>query len=270
MPVTKINFKQTEATFPIAKKPTENKLIDTSFAQSERATGKLRLPAVNNGRYESRHPILNPEGHTVGYLSKAANTIGYTWNCVYAGHCFWLTNMTFHDTFNGGKYSNISLVAEAGTFLFSSTRKFKVIKAFALDGSYAGFTRAFKLLNNERELFYLTNKGFALFNTYGQNLIAQADFQEYLSENTWDFALSPKVPILAIVASSMGEKDPVDGAYRYKNFVRLYSMKNGELMGEKILEMNGFTRWAIYFSKNGRFLKIASPEITLCFELTAP
>ena len=212
--------------------------------------------------------IMDANDNMVGYLSGAVNSIGYTWNCIYAAGCFWLTNQTFSDTMEGVNRSNVTLVDEVGTFLFSSTKKFRAIKSFDFEGHWAGFTKAFKLLNEERELFYLTNKGFCLFDTYRRERVSLVNFPIYLSDHAFDFAISPKVRILAIAGSSMGEQDPIDGEYRYNNFIWLYNLESGILMGEEKLDTNTYNRWSIHFSEDGRNVKTASEGATLQFELT--
>ncbi|MCB0628605.1 MAG: hypothetical protein R2824_04470 [Saprospiraceae bacterium] len=262
-----IIFKPSNSVFKPSEKWTERERFDTSFAKAKNAIGNLRLPAVNNGRYESKHPIMDSNDNLVGYLSGAVSFIGYTWDCVYAANCFWLTNMTFSDTMGGVNRSNVTLVDEVGTYLFSSTRKFKAIKSFDFEGHWAGSTKAFKLLDNERELFYLSSYGFCLFNTYNRERISHVNFPRYVSEHAFDFAISPKVKILAIAGSSMGEKDPIDGEYRYKNFIWLYNLESGILMGEENLDTDTYNRWSIHFSEDGRNIKISSEGATYQFEL---
>lgn len=262
-----IIFKPSNSPFKPAKKWNDRDWFDSSFSQSNRAIGNLRLPAVNNGRYESKHPILDANDNLIGYLSGAASSIGYTWNCIYAANCFWLTNQTFHATMNRGG-SNVTLVDEVGTFLFSSTRKFKAVKSFDFNGDWAGFTQAFKLLDDDKQLLYITNLGFCLFNTYYRSIISQSDFPLYLSESSTDFTLSPKVKMLAITSSSMGEKHPIDGEYRYKNFIWLYNLETGLLVGETVLDIDEYVRWSIDFSEDGRNLRISSESLTLQFELS--
>ena len=188
-----IIFRPSNSDFQPSEKWTEREWFDNSFSQNEKPIGNLRLPAVDNGRYESKHPILNMNGNLVGYLSRAASSIGYTWNCVYAANCFWLTNMTFSDTMSGGMRSNVTLVDEVGKFLFSSTSKFKAIKSFEFKGDWASSAKVFKLLNEGRELFYLTSYGFCLFNTYGRKRISHVNFPKWIPEDAFDFAISPKV-----------------------------------------------------------------------------
>jgi hypothetical protein len=233
--------------------------LDTSSNANERSIGELRLPPVDNGRYEQKHPILDRDGTTVGYLVNGASDIGYTWDRVYAGGCFWLVNMTFGATFNGGG-SSVTLVEEVGTFLFSANRKFKATQSFGFKSSWAGATKVYKLLNEGRHLFYLTDYGFCLFDTYYRHIVTKIDFDAFsLGYNSdTDFALSPKVNLLAIAVSTHGEKDPLDGEYRYRNFVRLYDLDSGEVMGEHLLEINTYNKWSIDFSEDGRVLRLSS------------
>jgi len=264
-----IVFNPSDSSFAPAKKWKERDWFDTSFARSEQAIGRLRLPAVDNGRYNSKHPVLDSNGNTVGYLSGALDSIGYTWNCVYAANCFWLTNMTFSDTMAGGGRSNVTIVDEVGTFLFSSTKKYKAVKEFDFKGHWAGSTRAFKLLEDEGELFYLTNRGFCLFNTYQRSIISQVDFSVYLGRDSFDFTISPKVKILAVAGCLTGDKDPIDGEYRYDNFIWLYNLETGNLMGEKKLDIASWVRWSIHFSESGREIRVSSDNLVFQFELQA-
>ena len=113
-----ISFEPDEASFISSEKWSREDWIDTSFDHSDKATGHLRLPAVGNGRYQRKHPILDNNNNLVGYLSGAVESIGYTWDCIYAANCFWLTNMTFQDTMGRTDRSSVTLVDEVGTFSF--------------------------------------------------------------------------------------------------------------------------------------------------------
>lgn len=129
----KIHFSLSDDSFIPAKR--EEEWVDSSFSQVENPVGILRLPAVNNGRYESKHPVLNISGETIGFLQHGSTFLGYTWECIYGGGCFWIVNQTFTETLNGGKVCNVSIVENVGKFLFSSFIKFKVVKSFEFDGS---------------------------------------------------------------------------------------------------------------------------------------
>lgn len=256
--------------FKPAEKINKEDWYDTSFSHSKKSIGELRLPGVSNGRYDTKHPIQNNNGELVGYLSGAQTSLGYTWNCVYTGNCFWLTNQTFSDTFGGGvNRSNVSIVDEVGYFLFSPTKKFRVVKSFDFDSIWASSSIAFKIIY-ERNLFYLSNKGFCLFDTLSRTKISHVNFPYYLSNHEFDFTISPKVKILAIVGSaSIGEKDPIDGKVLYNNFIWLYNLETGILMGEEKLENKDYLKWSIDFSEDGRNVRISSDISTLQFNLEA-
>ena len=263
-----VQFRESKDAFHPADRLDEREWIDTSFSQSPRAVGRLRLPSVDNGRYESKHPILNPHGATVGFLADGVSSLGYTWTCVYAGDCFWITHMGFGATLSGGKGSGVSLVDATGTFLFSNSTKFKVVKSFGFGGSWVRSIRAFKLLDDGDYLLYLTNYGVCLFDTRIREIVAKVEFTN-LAYQWSGFALSPKVKLLAIGCSTRGDKDLLDGEYCYRNFVQIYNLETGVVVGEQALPGDRETRWAIDFSENGRQIGVGAGSYTHIFELVA-
>lgn len=264
-----IRFRENKDPFRPAQRPNDKEWIDTSFSQSPRAVGYLRLPGVDNGRYESKHPILDVHGATVGFLIDGQGSLGYTYTCVYAGSCFWITHMGFGATMRGGNVSGVSLVDATGTFIFSSKgTKFRVVKSFSFGGGWIDNIRAFKLLDDGAYLLYLTNYGFCLFDTRTREIVAKAELTDFAYQ--WSgFSLSPKVKLLAIGYSTRGEKDPLDGEYRYRNFVRVYDLETGVSVGEQTLQGDRETRWTVDFSEDGRRVGLASKSATHAFELIA-
>lgn len=111
----------------------------------------------------------------------------------------------------------------------------------------------------------MTNYGFCLFNTYQRSIIAKVSFTKAYS--SIDFMLSPKVKILAIVGSSWGEKDLIDGEYRFNNSITLYDLETGSVLGEQSLDTDLNTSWKIDFSEDGRQLKVSSEMSTFVFKL---
>jgi hypothetical protein len=264
-----IQFREYKDPFLPAKRPDNEKWIDTSYSQSPRAVGQLRLPSVNNGRYESKHPILDVHGATVGFLIDGVTSLGYTYTCVYAGGCFWITHAGFGATLRGDDVSGVSLVDAAGTFLFSNKgTKFRVVKSFSFGGSWVNDIRAFKLLDDGAYLLYLTNHGFCLFDTRAREIVAKTELTS-LAHQWYGFALSPRVKLLAIGCSVRGEKDPLDGEYRYTNSVRIYNLETGIAVGEQALPGDRGTRWTVDFSEDGRKVRAASESVTHAFELIA-
>lgn len=263
----KIHFQDSQVLFRPAKRPNDEEWIDTSFAKSSRAVGRLRLPSVDNGRYASKHPILDANGTTVGFLSDGQGSIGYTFACVYAGGCFWIAHQGFGATMHGGG-SNVSIVDGTGTFLFSSNAKFGVVNSFAFGRSWVDSIRVFKLLDDEAYLLYLTNYGVCLFDTRRREIVAKADFAD-LAYQCSGFAISPKVKLLALGFSARGEKDPLDGEYRYSNFVRIYNLETGDVVGQQNLMGDRETRWTVEFSEDGRQMAVQAGSSAHLFELNA-
>ncbi|SEQ04980.1 hypothetical protein [Nitrosomonas ureae] len=268
MTTTRIQFCESQSSFSPAKRPRDEDWIDTSFSNSPGAVGRLRLPGVSNGRYESRHPILDVNGTTVGYLIDGAISLGYTFTCVYAGNCFWITHQSLSATLHGGG-SAVSLVDKTGMFWFSSKgAKFDTVKSFGFGSSWVDSIRAFKLLDNGAYLLYLTNYGVCLFDARMRQIVAKVEFME-LAYQWSDFALSPKVKLLAIGCSMADHKDPLDGEYRYKNFVRIYNLETGMAIGEQALPGDRKTLWTVNFSEDGHRIGVVSDSSTHVFELTA-
>lgn len=227
------------------------------------------MPAVSNGRYEPQHPILNTNGNPVGYLLDGISSLGYTFTCVYAGNCFWITHQGFGAVTGGIDYSAVSLVDATGNFIFSNKgMKFKTVKSFGFGGSWVNNIRTFKLLDDGRCLLYLTNYGVCLFDTGNRKIVAKAEFKDIVHQWT-GFALSPKVKLLAVGCSTRGDRDPIDGEYRYKNFVRIYNLETGLAVGERVLPGDQRTLWTIDFSQNGRQIGLSSDSSKYVFDLSA-
>ena len=262
-----IKFTLTDKPFNPAEKLKEEDYFDNSFHQNPKAIGDFRFPAVNNGRYPRKHPIYDDFGHFAGYLADGDSSLGYTWNCIYSAGCFWVTHQTFHDTLHGGG-SNVSLVAHVGTFRWSSRKKYDVIKTFSFGGNWSSLKRVFKLIDGKRELLYLAPQGFCVFDTYDRKIVCKVDFPRYLAKYNFDFALSPKVKMMAIMHSLEGEKDIIDGEQRYQNFIRLYNMETGQVMGEQHLNIDQHIRWKINYSESGRLIQVTSEEHKYTFELS--
>ena len=267
MPEKRISFHDSNSNFCPSKILKDEEWIDTSFAGNPRAVGNLRWPAVNNGRYESKHPILDTDDTTVGFMPHGVSSIGYTFECVYAGHCFWIAHQGFSATMNGGG-SAISLVNATGSFFFSKGTKFETVKSFGFGGSWVSSIQAFKLLDDGNYLLYLTKYGVCLFNTRMHDIIAKAEFAD-LAYQWSGFALSPRVKLLALCFSARGDKDLIDGDYRYRNFVRIYDLESGSVFGEQSLPTKKETVWTVNFSDDGRQLRIKSQASTHQFELRA-
>lgn len=262
----KVSFDKSDSPFKPVMKLEADDWFDTSYAEAQKAIGELRFPIVSNGRYERKHPILSTSGETMGYLVGAEVDIGYTWKCVYAGGYFWLTNQTFSSTTGGGG-TNISVIADVGNILFSSKRKFRLIKTFDFKENSWKSPDAFKLLDEGRQLFVLTHHGFCLFDTHYIRIESQALFNSYPSK--YDFTISPKVPILAVVCSFDGKKDPIDGEYQYSNAIWLYNLETGKLVGEISLNNNEPNNWSINFSEDGRTIRATTGKEIHQFELNA-
>ncbi|MBC8756554.1 hypothetical protein H2O64_17915 [Kordia sp. YSTF-M3] len=262
----KVHFKETDSEFSIAEKIKKDDWFDTSYNEVTSSIGNLRYPIVDNGRYGSKHPIYDTLGGIIGYLVGAESQIGYTWGCVYAGAGFWLTNQTFSATMGGGG-TNISVIADVGNFLFSSKRKFKLVESFYFEEHSWKSPDVFKLLDDGRELLVITRYGFCVFETFNKTMRSKTYFQSYC--DNYDFTISPKVKILAIVSSFNGRKKPIDGEYRYKNSIWLYNLDTGELVGEKTLEIDKSLNWSINFSEDGRKIRVLSDEFSTQFELTS-
>lgn len=269
MSETKIHFRDSQSPFHPTERLRGEDWIDTSFSQSPRAVGRLRLPAVCDGRYESKHPIFDEHGATVGFLINGAGSLGYTFECVYTGNCFWIAHQGFGAVMGGIDVSGVSLVDETGTFMFSTKgAKFRVVKSFGFRSGWVDEIRAFKLLDDGARLLYLTNYGACLFDTRTRAIVAKTEFTN-LAYQWSGFALSPKVKLLAIGCSESGDKDPLDGEYRYRNFVRIYNLETGFLIGEQALPEERKEQWTVDFSEDGRQVGVASNSAIHVFGLIA-
>ena len=260
-----IEFRESETPFQPANHPTD--WIDTSYSKDERAIGDLRWPAVDNGRYEDKHPILNAQGNTVGFLVNGVGLLGYTFDCVYAADCFWITHQGFSAVINAVDISQVSIVKATGIFLLSpGNAKFEVVNSFQFRSSWVDTVRAFKLLDNGAYLLYLTNYGVCLFDTRKRDIVSRADFTNFAYQ--WSgFALSPRKKLLAIACSISADEDRLDDTSQHRNFVQIYNLESSELVGENDLPGDEETEWTVDFSEDGRQLRVASQSSTHTFDL---
>lgn len=267
----KLIFRESPSPFRAIERREQASWIDSSFSEGPQVVrppiGRLHMPFVDNGRYESKHPVLDPQGATVGFLEDGQGSLGYTYECIFAGDCFWIAHQHFGASSHGGG-SKVSLVDEAGKFLLSRNVKFKVVRSFDFDGMWIFKILAFKLLDGGANLLYLTRHGVCLFNTRTREIIAKTDFGE-LSHQFSGFDLSPKAKLLAIGWSAAEGKNPLDNSYLYRNFIRIYDLNSGLALGEQNLPGDGATEWAVEFSEDGRQIQAASSSSTHVFELTA-
>jgi len=264
-----ISFREVDdASFEPAAGAGEADQIDSSFTQSPKPVGPLRITGPSNGRYESKHPIFNPQGETIGFLVNGASSLGYTFTCVSAGDCLWITHQWFGAVTGSRDVSGVSLVAAKGGFWFGPGAKFEVVKSFRFGGSWPDDIKAYKLLDQGRQLLYLTNIGVCLFDTCRREIVRKTEFTD-LAYRWSGFGLSPKVKVLAMGCSVDGAKDLVDGEPRYNNFIRLYDFEKGQVVGEQPLPGQSSRRWAIEFSSDGRRLRAASGPSVHLFELRA-
>lgn len=261
----KIQFHNSQTSFHPARRPRAEEWIDTSVASSSNAIGHLRFTGVRNGNYESKHPILDEQGTRVGFLVDGATKLGYTYACVYAGNCFWVAHATYAQTMHGG---NVSLVEPTGTFLLASRgMKFEKVRSFPISEVWADLIWVFKLLDGGAFLLYLTQNGFCLFDVPKRELVSKVQFTGFFFRE-FGFALSPKVNLLAIGGSAQGNQDPLDGQYRYRNFIRIYQLETGVVVGEQTLPGDQETAWHdVEFSEDGRQVRATSSSSSYIFDL---
>lgn len=262
-----IQLRDNQTSFCPAKRPRDQEWIDTSIAQSTDAIGHLQFPGVRPGNYESKHPILDEHGTRVGFLIDGASTVGYTYACVYAGNCFWIAHATFAATMHSGNGA-VSLIEPTGTFLLPGRgMKFEKVRSFPISEVWADLILVFKLLDGGAFLLYLTKEGFCLFDVSRRELVAKADFSGFFFPRS-GFALSPKVKLLAIGGSARSHQDPQDGAYRYRNFIRIYQLETGVVVGEQTLPGDQETAWHdVEFSEDGRQVRATSSSSSYIFDL---
>ncbi|GEM_PF-4582536 len=240
--------------------------IDSSFSTSPSAIGELRFSPPANGNYARKHPVCDPSGATVGYIAKGVWEIGYTYTSVYVGGCFWIANAPIRGTTSSNDFSRVSLVDRVGQFFWGKDPKFAVTKTFVLGDGWPFSIEAFKLVGDGSHLFYMSKCGFALFDVRGREREAQVDFDD-LAYQFSGFDVSPKVLSLAVAFSTRDCRDVVDGEYRYKNFLRLYDMTTGFVLGQQDLPGSSHEHWVVNFSENGRRLKVESKSKIIIFEM---
>lgn len=232
-----VYFKPHDTLFISAEK-IEN-WIDSSFSNNLHSIGSFRLPSVDNGNYESRHPVLNKNGDIKGYISDASNDLGFTYACVYTGDYFWVVHHTKYNV-RKGLGSNVSLVGQIGEFPSSFDLKFKVIDFFEFGRHWVDTIKAFKLLDERRKLLYLTNSGFCLFDTNRCNVISRTNFND-VATNILKFNLSPNLTFLALVIAKRDGVNSPENKEQYDNFVRIYDLKTGLLIDDLLIGLSDQT-----------------------------
>jgi hypothetical protein len=238
--------------------------VDTSFKDAEKAIGKLRLPGVDNGRYETKHPIYDDRSERVGFLIKGWETLGYTYGCVYIdkAECFFISNVLYRAT-----KGLISIVEPKGRFFFSqSDIKFQRTSTIVIPKEFISFSSlAYKVNANKNTLFSLNTYGFYLINTQRRQLNYYKTFDD-LSFCDPTFTLSDNENLLA-VCFCQGYADPLDGQTKYKNILRVYDINSGELLGEKRLQSLAASSWALRFDRDNREISLVSNKEQYCFQI---
>lgn len=265
MSIMKIIISQSDNPFTLANEKSnwiDTSFSDTPFSKGKNTIGALRWQGVYNGDYKNKHPILNKNGETIGYSSGLSTDLGPTYECIYAGGCFWIAHQTFRDMKSVNDVSSISLVEERKSF-FSSKRKFKVVKTFEFEKRWLDSIKAFKLLGDESRFLYFTEEGFCLFDVNQQSIKTKIDFPDLGINCYSDFTLSPNDKFLALACRSK----IADGDFIYGSFIRLYNLETGEASSDLFIDIDHEERWSLDFSEEGSQLRANSNSSTYIFEL---
>lgn len=246
-------------------------LVESSFAGDTNAIGSFRLPGVANGRYESRHPIENAAGQKIGALVKGVDRIGYTYACIYSDRagCFFIAHCPFSAVWGSrsGHDSFISIVEATGEFTITGNgRKFEPTTTLPLPAGFVDNPEIYKTMNDGENLLYVSKKGITFLDLFRRSVASTIPFEE-LAYSTVGFAISPKVNILAVAFSNHNSEDPLTGDWRYRNFVRLYLLDQGAVIGEQELPTNEHKVWNLQFGIDGRSLIAASGDVQCTYEL---
>lgn len=266
----KIKFRELENSNAVSFSNAKE-LVESSYADFHDAIGNFRLPAVANGRYKRRHPIENEVGDEVGALIKGVDRLGYTYACLYSNlaRCFFIAHCPFNAVWGSprGHDSYISIVEPTGKFLVTGKGiKFEPTTALALPAGFVDYPIIFKTVNDGKNLLYVSKSGITFIDLRTRSIISTISF-EGLRHSYKDFALSPKVNVLAVVFSNHSNEDPLTGEWRYKNFIRLYHLEQGSLIGEQELSISEHKEWKIHFGSDGRTLLVYSGDAQHSYEL---
>jgi hypothetical protein len=121
-------------------------------------------------------------------------------------------------------------------------------------------------MNDGRNLLYVSKNGISFIDMFARDIVSTIGFDE-LSYSTVGFAVSPKVNVLAVAFSHHNSDDPLTGDWRYRNFVRLYHLDRGNIIGEQELASNQHVVWQPVFGNDGRSLKLEGNDSKYAFEL---
>ena len=248
--------------------PGKDYWFDTSYSGSADAIGNFRFPRVINGRYEPKQPIFDSNNNKIGFLVKGARTLGHTYNCIYVdkAQCFYLSHVPFGSVKRDASY--ISIVSSVGRFLFSrKDLKFERTQSFVLPNQWVGIgILAFKLIEEQQYLFFLTQYGFCLIDTIDKRLVSKTLFDD-ISYAVSGFNLFPDGKLLAVGFSVDDYTDPSDGEQKHRNFINIYELVTGKLISQKSLETDYRMDWKIAFSIDGRRLTARSEIYKQTFDL---
>jgi hypothetical protein len=242
--------------------------FDTSLSGYNKATiGNLTMPGVDNGRYESKHPIHDKSGLTYGHMVGGVMRIGYTYAGVYSdsANAFFLAHLPFTSVPSYPAIGFISQISPSGSFLFGNKGvKFKQTFVKQLPGEWITDIKAYKLFENGKRLLILTDKGFTVYNTHNQVY----EFDPIIIHSyacIKDFSISPDYKYITIAVSRYMESDEIDGTQTYSNYIEIYELKDGLKVGGLKLPHTTETNWNIRFALDDRTISLTAGS--QCYEV---
>lgn len=236
---------------PVQPKP-DHERLHSSASQSKHARGRLRMRAVDNGRYDRWHAIENAQGVTEGYLVNGWEDLAYTYGFLSPEHHARL--YVPHVRYRANK-GCLSIIAQKGYSLVKRAPKFQAIESHVIDFPIVyGPICDFRFLDVEQQnLLLISEKGFFVFDTRSQS---------FMSNRAWDdgyqyarsIAVSPTSPIVANASIEFVREDPLDGSSIFRSTVKIYDLRSGQLLGSHDLPGSQGDPWTISFSADGRGL----------------
>ncbi|MGH1403053.1 MAG: hypothetical protein ACRBDL_02305 [Alphaproteobacteria bacterium] len=260
-----ISFTKVDKKFIPKARGVKEVQIQNSTPDHDCAQGRLRMESVGNARYGKKHPILTKNGETVGAVKDGFRSVGYTYCFVYSdvAAAFAITHSYFRST-----KDCLSFLGPDGRFgLFDSTPKFMPLNTIVLGSGWNDQTKGFMLLREGERLVIVSSVGIATVDMRNRSLVGMIEFERTGYDLVCD--MSPVVDNIAVAACSYLHDDPVTGEPKYENYLRVYDVYEGRLLGETDLGSLNRGWQQLRYSDCGRYLNVICKEENIVLEMTS-
>jgi hypothetical protein len=167
----------------------------------------------------------------------------------------------------GESCGRISVVEPKGSFIFSPNEtKFQRTATFPLPENLISIYPAIRKVNETKNtIFCLNGYGFYFIDTLNRKLSYYKLFK-YPNFDNCDYGISNDERLLATCLHESFQ-DPLDGAYKWRYWLTVYNLSNGEELGEHILPSIEVINRTLSFNEDNSELSVISNTENYCFEL---